>query len=49
MSKIATVQDYADGLEEHVKGLAVIATWEGRAKRALEMWRSSRLWVAVLS
>jgi hypothetical protein len=49
MIKIATAQDYAEGLVEHAKRLAVVATWEGRAKRVLEMQRSGRSLVAVLS
>ncbi len=32
MTKIATVQDYADGLAEHAKRLAVVASWEGKGE-----------------
>lgn len=32
MTEIATAQDYADGLAEHAKRLAVVATWEGKGE-----------------
>ena len=32
MTKIATAQDYAEGLVEHAKRLAVVASWEGKGE-----------------
>lgn len=38
MKKIATAQDYAEGLVEHAERLAVVATWGGKG----EAWVLSR-------
>jgi len=32
MTKVATVQDYVEGLIEHAKRLAVVASWEAKGE-----------------